>query len=139
MPFGKRQHFLQLIGRGFFGFLSMSSFYYGLTHVPLGEAVVLTFTSPIFTAILARLILKYETKQLFFTDFFYSKRTMGEVRCSLNNIQSGWSYFHCATSIHLWWSRCGLCHSCTWCPSICSMRVAFRDCMWCNCRGFNSV
>jgi drug/metabolite transporter (DMT)-like permease len=57
-PFGTRKTLLPLLGRGLCGFIAMSCYYYGLTHSALGEAVVITFTSPISTAILARIVLK---------------------------------------------------------------------------------
>jgi drug/metabolite transporter (DMT)-like permease len=53
-PRDKRHLFLL---KGIFGFLSLSSVFYTITHLPLGDAVTLSFTSPIFTTILARLIL----------------------------------------------------------------------------------
>lgn len=44
--------------RGFFGFLGLSAFFYTLTTIPIAESVVIQYTSPLFTAILAPFILK---------------------------------------------------------------------------------
>ena len=44
--------------RGFFGFVSMVSWFCAVTTIPLAEAVALNFTAPIFGTILAIIILK---------------------------------------------------------------------------------
>lgn len=46
-----------LVLRGLFGFGALTCFFYSVTHLPLAEATVIQFTSPIFTAILASLYL----------------------------------------------------------------------------------
>jgi len=46
-----------LVLRGFFGFVAMFLFFYTITVIPLGDAITLNKTSPIFVAILAFLIL----------------------------------------------------------------------------------
>jgi len=52
---GGRLHMLLL--RGFFGFAAMILFFYTITTIPLGEAITLNKTSPLFVAILAFIIL----------------------------------------------------------------------------------
>lgn len=47
-----------LFMRGFFGFLGLSAFFYTLTTIPIADSVVLQYTSPLFTAILAPFILQ---------------------------------------------------------------------------------
>lgn len=46
-----------LVLRGLFGFGALTCFFYSVTHLPLAEATVIQFTSPIFTAILASVYL----------------------------------------------------------------------------------
>ncbi|WP_457597588.1 DMT family transporter [Hydrogenimonas sp.] len=46
-----------LLLRGFFGFVAMILFFYTITAIPLGEAITLNKTSPLFVAILAFLLL----------------------------------------------------------------------------------
>lgn len=46
-----------LILRGVFGFMSLSCFYWSVCHLPMAEATVLQHTNPIFTALLAALVL----------------------------------------------------------------------------------
>jgi len=47
-----------LIFRGLTGFFGLSCYYFGLTALPLGEAVVISFISPVFVALLGVFILK---------------------------------------------------------------------------------
>ena len=47
-----------LITRGLFGFLAMILFFYTITTIPLGEAITLNKTSPLFVTILAYYLLK---------------------------------------------------------------------------------
>ncbi|MEA1982666.1 MAG: DMT family transporter [Campylobacterota bacterium] len=47
-----------LLTRGLFGFLAMILFFYTITTIPLGEAITLNKTSPLFVTILAYYILK---------------------------------------------------------------------------------
>ncbi len=47
-----------LIWRGLFGFFAMLMFFYTIVKIPLGEAVTLNKTSPLFVSILAFLVLK---------------------------------------------------------------------------------
>ncbi|GAB4381244.1 MAG: DMT family transporter [Calditrichia bacterium] len=49
--------------RGFFGFLGLSAFFYTLTTIPIADSVVIQYTSPIFTALLAIVILKEKTNK----------------------------------------------------------------------------
>ena len=46
------------LSRSFFGFVSMLSWFYALTVLPLADAVALNFTAPIFTTILAIFVLR---------------------------------------------------------------------------------
>lgn len=48
---------LLLLQRGIFGFIAMFLFFYTITTIPLGEAVTLNKTSPLFVAILAFFLL----------------------------------------------------------------------------------
>lgn len=47
-----------LVVRGLFGFGGLACFFYAVTHLPLAEATVLHFLNPIFTALLAAVVLK---------------------------------------------------------------------------------
>jgi len=55
-PWGNRRGLLAL--RGVFGFGGLYCFYYAITHLPFAEATVLQYTSPVFTALLAALLLR---------------------------------------------------------------------------------
>jgi drug/metabolite transporter (DMT)-like permease len=46
-----------LVLRGVFGFISLSSIYYAVTHLPLAEATVIQYLHPPLTALLAALVL----------------------------------------------------------------------------------
>jgi drug/metabolite transporter (DMT)-like permease len=50
--------FYMLISRGIYGFLAMILFFYTITVIPLGEAITLNKTSPLFVSILAYYLLK---------------------------------------------------------------------------------
>lgn len=54
--FGKYKRLLFI--RGLLGFLGLSAFFYTLTRIPITDSVTLLYTSPLFTALLARPILK---------------------------------------------------------------------------------
>ena len=47
-----------LVLRGILGFVALSFFYYSLVHLPLAEASIIQYTNPVFTAILAALLLR---------------------------------------------------------------------------------
>lgn len=47
-----------LIFRGVIGFVALLAFFYNIAHIPLGDAMTFSKTSPIFTAIFAFLLLK---------------------------------------------------------------------------------
>ena len=47
-----------LFTRGFFGFVAMILFFYTITVIPLGEAITLNKTSPLFVTLLAYYLLK---------------------------------------------------------------------------------
>ncbi|WP_281950425.1 DMT family transporter [Nitrosophilus kaiyonis] len=49
---------LLLLFRGLMGFLALLFFFYDIAHIPLGEAMTYSKTSPIFTALFAFLFLK---------------------------------------------------------------------------------
>ncbi|QSZ43047.1 EamA family transporter [Sulfurimonas aquatica] len=55
--------FYMLFSRGLYGFLAMILFFYTITVIPLGEAMTLNKTSPLFVTILAYYILKEELDQ----------------------------------------------------------------------------
>ena len=55
-PFGK--HKLLLLARGVVGFVSLTGVYYALVHLPFAEATVLQYLHPMFTALLALVLLK---------------------------------------------------------------------------------
>ena len=46
-----------LFFRGFMGFVALLAFFYNIAHIPLGDAMTYSKTSPIFTAIFAWLFL----------------------------------------------------------------------------------
>lgn len=46
-----------LLVRGVVGFAALSSYYYGLVHLPLAEATVIHYTNPVFTTVIAALLL----------------------------------------------------------------------------------
>lgn len=50
-----------LVLRGVLGFAALSCFYYSVIHLPLAEATVIQFTNPIWTAVLASLLLAEAT------------------------------------------------------------------------------
>ena len=57
LPFWGRNRLLLFL-RGFFGFMGLSAFFFTLTHIPIADSVVIQYTSPLFTALLAPLLLK---------------------------------------------------------------------------------
>jgi drug/metabolite transporter (DMT)-like permease len=54
-PGGERRGLLLL--RGLLGFIALSAFYYGVIHLPLADATVIQYTNPVFTALLAAVVL----------------------------------------------------------------------------------
>lgn len=54
-PWGTHRGPLAL--RGFFGFVALSGFYFGVTHLPMAEATVIQYTNPVLTALFAALML----------------------------------------------------------------------------------
>lgn len=46
-----------LLLRGILGFGALSCFYYAVVHLPLADAVVIHFTNPVYTAIIAAMVL----------------------------------------------------------------------------------
>lgn len=50
--------FWLLCFRGFMGFVSLLAFFYNIAHIPLADAMTFSRTAPIFTAILAFIIMK---------------------------------------------------------------------------------
>jgi drug/metabolite transporter (DMT)-like permease len=46
-----------LIVRGLFGFAALSAFFYAVVHLPLAAATVIHFTNPVFTAMIAAVVL----------------------------------------------------------------------------------
>ena len=55
--------FHMLLTRGFFGFTAMILFFYTITVIPLGEAITLNKTSPLFVTLLAYYLLKEHLNQ----------------------------------------------------------------------------
>ena len=53
-----------LFFRGFVGFLALLCFFYDIAHIPLGEAMTYSKTSPIWTAIFAYIFLKERLSKL---------------------------------------------------------------------------
>lgn len=51
------------IVRNVFGLAGVSSFYYGITKIPLNEATAISFTAPLFTTLAAMLILKEKPRR----------------------------------------------------------------------------
>jgi drug/metabolite transporter (DMT)-like permease len=54
-PWGNRRGLLFL--RGLFGFIALFCFYYAIIHLPLAEATVIQYTNPVFTAVLAAILI----------------------------------------------------------------------------------
>lgn len=46
-----------LLLRGVFGFIALSCFYYAVIHLPLADATVIQYTNPVFTALIAAVVL----------------------------------------------------------------------------------
>lgn len=55
-PWGPQRRLL--LTRGLFGFGALTCFYWSLTHMPLSEATVIQYMNPIFTALLAAIVLR---------------------------------------------------------------------------------
>lgn len=49
--------------RNIFGLVGVSSFYYGITKIPLNDATAISFTAPLFTTLAAVLVLKEKVKR----------------------------------------------------------------------------
>jgi len=60
-PLGNAKGFLTL--RGLLGFGGLSCVYYSLTHLPIAEATVLQYLHPVFTALLAPVLLREVTSK----------------------------------------------------------------------------
>ncbi len=56
---GVRPHKLML--RGLLGYLAVSCYFYSVQHIPLGDAVLLQYSHPVFVAVLAPLLLHERT------------------------------------------------------------------------------
>ncbi len=54
-PGGNRKWLLAV--RGILGFAAVSAFFYAVIHLPLADATVIHYTNPVFTAVLAALVL----------------------------------------------------------------------------------
>lgn len=54
-PWGNRKGLLLL--RGLLGYVALSCFFYALTRLPLADATVIQYTNPVFTALLAALLI----------------------------------------------------------------------------------
>jgi drug/metabolite transporter (DMT)-like permease len=53
-----------LIARGLFGFTALSLYYFAITRLPLGDVTAIHFTSPVFVALLAAVLLRERTGKL---------------------------------------------------------------------------
>ena len=73
-PWGRRKGLLVL--RGLLGFGALSCFFYSVVHLPLAEATVIQYTSPIFTAMLAAVLLGEKA----------SWRVIGALACGLAGV-----------------------------------------------------
>lgn len=70
MPFVLRAGFATLktkrfklhLVRSIFGLIGVSSFYYGVTKIPLNDATAVSFTAPLFTTLAAMVMLKEKVK-----------------------------------------------------------------------------
>jgi len=54
-PWGNRRDLLLL--RGLLGFVALTCFYYAVIHIPLADATVIQYTNPVWTALIAALLL----------------------------------------------------------------------------------
>jgi drug/metabolite transporter (DMT)-like permease len=75
-PLGPPEKRKLLCVRGGVGFVALSCFYFSITKMSLGDAVVLSFTSPVFTAIFAVFVLKEKWEKV---DIFGAILSMGGV------------------------------------------------------------
>jgi len=69
-PWGNHRTLLAV--RGLFGFGALVCFYWSLVHMPLAEATVIHFTSPVFTAVLAALLLREPLRAIDLASVFVS-------------------------------------------------------------------
>ena len=60
-------HHWKLIARGFCGFMALSLYFWSISKIPLATAVMLNYTSPLFVACLAPMILKEKFNWKIFT------------------------------------------------------------------------
>lgn len=60
------KHRFQLCLRGISGFLALAAFFYTIPRLPLGTAVLLNYTAPLFVVLLSRIFLKEKTTLLTF-------------------------------------------------------------------------
>lgn len=56
-PWGRPANRRLLILRGLFGFGALSCFFYAVVHLPLADATVIQYTNPVFTALIAAVVL----------------------------------------------------------------------------------
>ncbi|WP_222615395.1 DMT family transporter [Persicimonas caeni] len=61
-PWGNNKKWL--VVRGFTGFMALSCFYYGVTHLPLADATLIMYSNPVFTALLAAVFLGERLKKV---------------------------------------------------------------------------
>src|SRR5919198_2870993 len=69
-PWGNHRPLLVL--RGLFGFGALVCFYWSLVHMPLADATVLQYTNPVFTALLAALLLREPLRAIDLASVFIS-------------------------------------------------------------------
>lgn len=61
-PWGRRKGLLLL--RGLLGFAALSCFYYALTVLPLADATVIQYTNPVWTALIAAVVLDERLRRI---------------------------------------------------------------------------
>lgn len=61
-PWGNERRLLMV--RGGFGFAAVFCFFYAVAHLPLAEATVIQYTNPVFTALIAALVLGEHLRRL---------------------------------------------------------------------------
>ncbi len=59
---GSPSNRLLLVTRGVLGFSAVACFFYALTHLPLAEATVIQYTNPVWTAVIAAVLLSERLK-----------------------------------------------------------------------------
>lgn len=87
-------------------FIGLYGIYFSLQYLSLSDATVLTFLSPMFTAVAGAVFLKEHLtlKQVLAGCTYPLLRNIGPLVISLDSCQSGWRCAHCTAAFHLWLS-----------------------------------